>query len=117
MNRVCLTKDGKLIEMQGGGDDDPTLMDMRLNALTQNALNAGYTADQVDARWVTDEEWATIQEAQPKPDPPSDPLSDLIVTLINNGTLPDGGTLPASISSMAKVATAVAAKTSVKTAS
>lgn len=63
MNRVCLTKEGKLIEMQSGGDDRPDLMDMRLNTLKQNALNAGYKEDQIDVKWVTDEEWAAIQEA------------------------------------------------------
>ena len=63
MNRVCLTKDGKLIEMQGGGDDRPDLMEMRLNTLKQNALNAGYKEDEIDVRWVTDDEWAVIQEA------------------------------------------------------
>jgi len=40
MNRVCLTKGGKLIEVQGGGDDRPDLMEMRLNTLKQNAINA-----------------------------------------------------------------------------
>ena len=68
MNRVCLTKDGKLIEMQSGGDDNPDLMEMRLNTLKQNALNAGYKEDEIDVRWVTDEEWAAIQEAN-KPIP------------------------------------------------
>lgn len=67
MNRVCLTKDGKLIEMQGGGDDLPGLMEMRLNTLKQNALNAGYTEDQIEVKWVTDEEWAAIQEANKPP--------------------------------------------------
>lgn len=68
MNRVCLTKDGKLIEMQGGGDDREDLMAMRLDTLRQNALNAGYKEDQIDVKWVTDEEWAAIQEAN-KPVP------------------------------------------------
>lgn len=64
MNRVCLTKDGKLIEMQSGGDDRPDLMKMRLNTLKQNALNAGYKEDEIDVKWITDEEWAVIQEAE-----------------------------------------------------
>lgn len=68
MNRVCLTKEGKLIEMQSGGDDREDLMEMRLNTLKQNALVAGYTEDQIDVKWVTDEEWAAIQEAN-KPVP------------------------------------------------
>lgn len=68
MNRVCLTKDGKLIEMQGGGDDREDLMAMRLDTLRQNALNAGYKEEDIDVKWVTDEEWAAIQEAN-KPVP------------------------------------------------
>jgi hypothetical protein len=67
MNRVCLTKDGKLIEMQSGGDDREDLMETRLNTLKQNALNAGYKEDEIEVKWATDEEWAAIQEAN-KPD-------------------------------------------------
>lgn len=67
MNRVCLTTGGKLIEMQSGGDDRPDLMEMRLDTLRQNALNAGYTEDQIEVKWVTDAEWAIIQEAQKDP--------------------------------------------------
>jgi hypothetical protein len=69
MNRVCLTKDGKLIEMQGGGDDRSDLMEMRLNTLKQNALNAGYKEDEIEVKWVTDEEWAAIQADLNKPTP------------------------------------------------
>jgi len=67
MNRVCLTKDGKLIEMQSGGDDNPNLMEMRLNTLKQNALSAGYKEEDIEVKWVTDEEWVAIQEAQKDP--------------------------------------------------
>jgi hypothetical protein len=67
MNRICLTKDGKLIEMQSGGDDREDLMEMRLNTLKQNALNVGYKEDEIEVKWVTDEEWAVIQEAQKDP--------------------------------------------------
>ena len=93
MNRVCLTKTGKLIEMQSGGDlfraskdafieeyaqkkivftendyqiyldECDALETMRLNTLKQNALNAGYKEDEIDVRWVTNAEWAAIQEA------------------------------------------------------
>lgn len=69
MNRVCLTKEGKLIEMQGGGDDRPDLMEMRLDTLRQNALNAGYSEDEIEVKWVTDEEWAAIQADLNKPTP------------------------------------------------
>jgi len=69
MNRVCLTKTGKLIEMQSGGEsDDKELEAMRLDTLKQNALNAGYKEDEIDVKWVTDDEWAVIQEAN-KPVP------------------------------------------------
>jgi hypothetical protein len=41
---------------------------MRLDTLKQNALNAGYTEDEIEVRWATDEEWATIEQAnRPKP--------------------------------------------------
>jgi hypothetical protein len=57
---------------------------------------------------ITDESAATIQAQQVAVDaanaPPPDPLSDLIVALINNGTLT---TLPASISAMPAVQIAV----------
>jgi hypothetical protein len=64
MNRVCLKKDGKLIEMQSGGDDHPDLMETRLNTLKQNALNAGYKEEDIEVKWVTDEELNIIMEAQ-----------------------------------------------------
>ena len=98
MNRVCLTKDGKVIEMQSGGkveripkevfqeeklkegvmftDEEyqifvigwDALEAMRLDTLKQNALNAGYKEEEIDVKWVTDAEWAVIQEAN-KPVP------------------------------------------------
>ncbi|MDP1575945.1 MAG: FAD-dependent oxidoreductase, partial [Cypionkella sp.] len=43
------------------GDDKPDLMEMRLDTLKQNALNAGYKEDEIEVKWVTDEEWAAIQ--------------------------------------------------------
>lgn len=67
MNRVCLTKSGKLIEMQSGGDDRPDLMEMRLNTLKQNAISEGYKEDDIEVKWVTDSEWAEILEAQKDP--------------------------------------------------
>jgi len=90
MNRVCLTKMGKFVSMQSGGkvnrlprehvsfknaaDYTEYLADCdfleagRLNTLKQNALNAGYKEDEIDVKWVTDEEWLFIQEAN-KPIP------------------------------------------------
>ena len=69
MNRICILKATKrILEMQSGGDDRPDLMEMRLNTLKQNALNAGHLEADIEAKWVTDEEWAVIQEAN-KPIP------------------------------------------------
>jgi hypothetical protein len=61
MYRVSINKStGKVIEMQSGGDEDEALRDSRLATLTTNALNAGYTADQIEAKWVTDAEYAAL---------------------------------------------------------
>ena len=61
MYRVSINKStGKIIEMQSGGYEDETLRDARLNTLRQNALNAGYTADQIEVKWVTDAEYAAL---------------------------------------------------------
>ena len=87
MYRVCLTKDGKLIEMQSGGVVDRSFNDvcneenqiannvkwdaleaMRLNTLKQNAINAGYKEEEIEVKWVNEEEWLKIQEAN-KPIP------------------------------------------------
>jgi len=86
--RVCIEKStGKLIESQSGGESDRSFADvcneenkatflaecdvleaMRLNTLKQNALNAGYKEDEIEVKWVTDEEWAAIQEASKTPE-------------------------------------------------
>ena len=70
MKRLCLVKlTGKIIEMQGGGEhDNELIMDARLETLRQNAINAGYAADDIEVKWTTDEEWAAIEEAN-KPIP------------------------------------------------
>lgn len=61
MDRVCINKiTGRLIEMQQGGDDRPDLMEMRLNTLLQNAINGGYTEEQVEVKWVTEQEYAAL---------------------------------------------------------
>lgn len=96
MNRVCLTKDGKFIEMQSGGrverlprdqkerdekipifetDDDYTkylsacdaLEAMRLNTLKQNALNQKYKESEIEVKWINEKEWATMQTELNKP--------------------------------------------------
>lgn len=61
MDRVCINKiTGKLIEMQAGGDDNPDLMKMRLDTLRKNALNAGYEEENIEVRWVTEEELSLL---------------------------------------------------------
>ena len=61
MYRVSINKStGKVIEMQSGGYEDEALRDARLATLTTNALNAGYTADQIEVKWVTDAEYAAL---------------------------------------------------------
>ena len=66
MNRICLTKDGKLIEMQSGGDDREDLMEMRLNTLKQNAINAGYKEDDIEVKWVTDVGYEAAKAVDPQ---------------------------------------------------
>lgn len=56
MNRVVVGTDGKLIEYQSGGADDPIMVESRLNVLKQNAMNAGYKEDEFEVKMVTDEE-------------------------------------------------------------
>lgn len=90
MYRICIEKaTGKLIEMQSGGkverlpqtdkvsgkeyakylaECDATEA-MRLNTLKQNALNAGYKEDEIEVKWVTDEEWAAIEATLNQPTP------------------------------------------------
>ncbi len=90
MYRVCLEKaTGKLIEMQSGGNILPPMKDVldekgdltqygiqrlisykadNLETLRRNAINAGYKEDELDVKWVSDEEWKNVLEAnKPKP--------------------------------------------------
>ena len=56
MNRICLNKTtGRVIQMQTG--------EAPLGTLTQNAINAGYTAEEVEEKYVTPEECRTLIEA------------------------------------------------------
>ena len=59
--RVCLVKTtGTLVEMQS---------DATPGTLLQNAVNCGFSIDDVEEKEVTVTEWKAILEAQPKPDP------------------------------------------------
>jgi len=61
MDRVCIDKTtGKVIGYQSGGDDRPDLMEMRLDTLRINAINAGYKEDQIEVKWVTDAEFQAL---------------------------------------------------------
>ena len=50
---------GKMLEYQGGGDDNPDLKKMRLNTLKQNAINAGIAESDIEVGWAT---WEQIQK-------------------------------------------------------
>lgn len=51
--------------MQSGGDDSPDLMEMRLNTLKQNAINAGYNETDIEVKWVTDAEYESAKAEDP----------------------------------------------------
>ncbi len=76
MYRICIEKStGKLIEMQSGGYENPDskvnqgeYQKMNLETLMKNAINVGYKAEEIEVKFVTEEEWAKIGEAnRPKP--------------------------------------------------
>lgn len=89
MYRVCVTKDGKFIEMQSGGKIDrldrelfstdeqyeeyltkcDDLESMRLNTLTQNAIKQGYKKAGIVTKFVSQEEWLAIEKELNKPTP------------------------------------------------
>lgn len=56
--RVCIEKaTARLIESQSGGETQE-----HLDTLLQNALNAGYKAEDVEAKFITEAEFADIME-------------------------------------------------------
>ena len=97
MKALC-TANGKFFEMLGGGEVDrlswmewslsikneadrteekyqeyladcDALETSRLNTLKQNALNAGYKEEEIEVKWVTDEEWSQIEATLNQPTP------------------------------------------------
>jgi hypothetical protein len=60
---------GRLIEMQSDGDNE---------TMISNAINAGFTRDDIEIRDVTETEFASILDAQPKQQPT--PLQQLEAT-------------------------------------
>lgn len=86
MFRICRRKsDNHILEMQSGGKVDrlpleafkneeefhayliecDNLENARLNTLLQNALNAGYSVEEVEIFWATEEEYAQAQADDP----------------------------------------------------
>ena len=79
MNRVCIEKStGKLIEMQSGGYEDEKLRDARLDTLKQNALNAGYKEEDIEVKFVTEEEYEALMEAN-KPELTKEELYEVAI--------------------------------------
>jgi len=69
--RVFLNKStGRMIESQSGGEthpdpeiDDEEYAAMNLNTLLQNAIGWGYKAEDIEVKFVTNEEFAVLMEA------------------------------------------------------
>lgn len=58
--RVSIIKsNGRLFESQSGGDSQE-----HLDALLQNAINAGFSSEEVEVKFATDEEYAVILAAE-----------------------------------------------------
>jgi hypothetical protein len=114
VDRVCVIKSsGEILEIQSGGDDNPDLMEMRLDTLTQNALNAGYKAEEIEVKWVNSAELTAIIAAS-KPVSPGPTKEEIeartiealiiakarelaIAALIADGKLTGDGKLAAAI--------------------
>jgi hypothetical protein len=72
MVRVCILKStGELFQSMTGGDthpdpkvDDEKYASQSLDSLQQNAIDAGYKENEIEVKWVTDAEWATIRVGQ-----------------------------------------------------
>ena len=69
MKRVIMQKStGKIIEMQSGGDAHPTgtadsnkvYAANNLQTLINNAIAAGYAANDIEAKFVSDADWAQM---------------------------------------------------------
>jgi len=82
MNRVCIERTtGKLIESQSGGKThpDPKVNNAKyalscLDTLTKNAINAGYKEEDIEVKFITDEEFQAIMDAIPLPEPTEEQL-------------------------------------------
>ena len=85
MITITIKATGELLEMQGVEPSGDTELDNnRIAAITHNALNAGYTEDEIEVKWVTDEEWEKLnQPTQEHKDKLQRELLDLIKDEVN----------------------------------
>ena len=61
MNRLCILKATKrILESQSGGTTQE-----HLDTLKQNAISAGYLEEDIEVKWVTDEEYAVAKAEDP----------------------------------------------------
>jgi hypothetical protein len=69
MIRISIQKStGKIIEMQSGGEtEDQELASTRLEALKQNAINSGFVESDIEVKWISEQDYAEIEEAQKEP--------------------------------------------------
>lgn len=82
--RISINKlTGKLIEAQSGGEthpnpkiDDKEYALMNLETLKQNALNQGYKEEDIEVKFVSDEEYQTIMDAIPPPEPTEEQINE-----------------------------------------
>jgi len=66
MDRVCILKSsGEVLEFQSGGfeEGNKELSDKRLSVLLENAINSGYKEDQIEVKWVSEEQTSVILDA------------------------------------------------------
>lgn len=57
MYRVCIQKStGKLLEMQSGGTTQE-----HLDTLTKNQINQGYEPDDIESKFISNEEWEVMR--------------------------------------------------------
>ena len=85
--RISINKlTGKMIESQSGGEThpDPKIDDVvyakaNLETLRQNAINAGYSEEDIEVKFVTQEAYEALMEAS-NPVPTESELSELAIT-------------------------------------
>lgn len=54
--------------MQSGGDtEDTVLANARLETLKQNAITIGFAESDIEVKWITEQAYADLEEAQKEP--------------------------------------------------